>query len=62
MTEALLHVCRSCDLYTLSEVCPRCQKATRSPHPARYSPEDRYGAYRRALFADAARRSAMENP
>ncbi len=62
MTEALLHVCRSCDLYTLKESCPRCHLATRSPHPAGSSPEDRYGVYRRRLFADAARLNALETP
>jgi H/ACA ribonucleoprotein complex subunit 3 len=62
MTEALLKVCRSCDLYTLKESCPTCHQPTRSPHPARFSPEDRYGVYRRRLFADAALRGALENP
>ncbi|HYK92960.1 MAG TPA: RNA-protein complex protein Nop10 [Thermoplasmata archaeon] len=53
MTESILHVCRSCQKYTLSEVCPSCRGATRTPHPARFSPQDRWGRYRRALF-DAA--------
>ncbi|MCI4354528.1 MAG: RNA-protein complex protein Nop10 [Thermoplasmata archaeon] len=51
MSETLLHVCRSCDRYTLAETCPKCHGATRSPHPARFSPQDRYGAYRRRLYA-----------
>ncbi|MCI4348890.1 MAG: RNA-protein complex protein Nop10 [Thermoplasmata archaeon] len=54
MTEALLHVCRTCSRYTLAEVCPSCGGPTRSPHPPRYSPEDRWGKYRRALLARAA--------
>ncbi|HEU18659.1 MAG TPA: RNA-protein complex protein Nop10 [Deltaproteobacteria bacterium] len=36
--------------YTLSFFCPSCGRATRTAHPARFSPEDKYGAYRRRLF------------
>lgn len=53
MTEALLHVCRACDRYTLAEQCPVCGGPTRSPHPARFSPNDRWGVYRRRLLAEA---------
>ncbi|NYT06905.1 MAG: RNA-protein complex protein Nop10 [Methanomicrobiales archaeon] len=41
---------RRCPLdftYTLRDTCPVCGNATASPHPARFSPEDRYGRYRR---------------
>ncbi len=41
--------CRDCGRYTLRQVCPSCGAATDRPGPARYSPEDRYGSYRRAL-------------
>ncbi|MDD1716674.1 MAG: RNA-protein complex protein Nop10 [Methanoregulaceae archaeon] len=34
--------------YTLSSLCPLCGQPTRTAHPARFSPEDRYGSYRRA--------------
>jgi H/ACA ribonucleoprotein complex subunit 3 len=44
-----LRACRSCDRYTLKDRCPVCTLATISPHPMRYSPQDRYGAYRRRL-------------
>ncbi len=53
MTEALLHVCRACDRYTLRASCPSCGTATRTPHPARFDATDRYGAYRRKLLAVA---------
>ncbi|HEV2231391.1 MAG TPA: RNA-protein complex protein Nop10 [Thermoplasmata archaeon] len=53
MTETHLKVCRDCSRYTLRPTCPACGSATRSPHPARFSPEDRWAKYRRALFADA---------
>ncbi|MGA7924256.1 MAG: RNA-protein complex protein Nop10 [Thermoplasmata archaeon] len=51
MTESLLRVCRGCQRYTLKLTCPSCKGATRTPHPARFSPQDRYGAYRRLLMA-----------
>ncbi len=51
MSDALLHRCRSCLQYTLSDPCPACGGAVGTPHPARFSPQDRYGRYRRALFA-----------
>ncbi|MFA7562713.1 MAG: RNA-protein complex protein Nop10 [Methanoculleus sp.] len=35
-------------IYTLSNLCPVCDRPSRSAHPARFSPEDRYGIYRRA--------------
>ncbi|NLZ30056.1 MAG: RNA-protein complex protein Nop10 [Methanomicrobiales archaeon] len=35
--------------YTLCLVCPACGRPTRTAHPARFSPEDRYGRYRRAI-------------
>ncbi len=39
--------CRSCNIYTLKERCPRCGKETTSAHPPRFSPVDRWGKYRR---------------
>jgi len=50
MTDALLRVCRSCGRYTLRAACPECGAATRTPHPARFNPSDRYGKYRRMLL------------
>ena len=49
----MMRVCRNCATYTLRDTCPRCGSATVSPLPARYSPEDRYGKYRRALRREA---------
>jgi H/ACA ribonucleoprotein complex subunit 3 len=54
MTESLLRVCRSCARYSLRAKCPECGEPTRTPHPARFSPGDRYGKYRRML-TEAAR-------
>jgi len=41
--------CPSCGMYTLKDVCPDCGERTVSPIPPRFSPEDRYGRYRRQL-------------
>jgi len=49
--------CRACGRYTLSPTCPACGGPTARPGPARYSPEDRYGRYRRALKHAPARAS-----
>jgi len=35
--------------YTLGAACPKCGKATAQAGPAKYSPEDKYGIYRRKL-------------
>lgn len=37
----------ACTVYTLKENCPVCGSRTRSVHPMKFSPEDRYGKYRR---------------
>ena len=55
MTHHELWRCRDCRRYTFGEVCPACGAPTGNPHPARWSPEDRYARYRRALLAEAAR-------
>jgi H/ACA ribonucleoprotein complex subunit 3 len=44
-----LRRCPSCGDYSLKAVCPKCNVATGVPAPARFSPEDHYGAYRRRL-------------
>lgn len=46
---ARMLVCRACGRYALHAVCPECGAKTASPHPARFSPEDRFGKYRRRL-------------
>ncbi|MGI0128750.1 MAG: RNA-protein complex protein Nop10 [Thermoplasmata archaeon] len=57
MTESLLAVCRPCHRYTFRAKCPECGAVTRTPHPARFDPGDRYGKYRRML-TEAIRPSA----
>jgi len=51
MTESILRVCPGCGRYTFRAKCPECREVTRTPHPARFSPNDRYGKYRRLLLA-----------
>ena len=45
--------CPVCGDYTLEDACSRCGRNTERAGPARYSPEDRYGSYRRALKKQA---------
>jgi H/ACA ribonucleoprotein complex subunit 3 len=43
----LIRRCPDDYTYTLQDRCPVCGQPTATPHPASYSPEDRYGRYRR---------------
>jgi len=42
-----LKKCTRCGSYTMKERCPRCGGETRTAHPPKFSPEDKYGEYRR---------------
>lgn len=39
--------CKNCGIYTLKPVCPKCGKATVTIQLPKYSPEDKYGKWRR---------------
>ena len=39
--------CKDCKIYTMELKCPKCDKKTVGPAPAKYSPDDPYGVYRR---------------
>jgi H/ACA ribonucleoprotein complex subunit 3 len=39
--------CTACKIYTFKESCPKCGGKTTSPQPPKFSPQDRYGRYRR---------------
>jgi len=42
--------CSVCGEYTLSrDACPYCGGALRNPHPAKFSPDDKYSRFRLAL-------------
>lgn len=49
--------CKSCNVYTLKEKCSKCGGLTAMAIPPRYSPEDKYGDYRRKLKKMKARSS-----
>jgi len=44
--------CESCSQYTLKEICPLCGGHAVISKPARFSPDDPYGRYRRALASE----------
>ena len=46
---ATIRFCPACGCYTLQEACPVCAAKTILKKPARFSPQDHYGKYRRAL-------------
>ncbi|MDO5851827.1 MAG: RNA-protein complex protein Nop10 [Methanobacteriaceae archaeon] len=39
--------CKKCKQYTLKEKCPICGEKTGVIYPMKYSPQDKYGKYRR---------------
>ncbi|MFP4045518.1 MAG: RNA-protein complex protein Nop10 [Candidatus Aenigmatarchaeota archaeon] len=39
--------CKQCGRYTLKKRCQNCGSETVEPGPGKFSPEDRYGDYRR---------------
>lgn len=39
--------CKSCHIYTLKKECPNCKSPAITQKPAKYSPEDKWGKYRR---------------
>jgi H/ACA ribonucleoprotein complex subunit 3 len=41
--------CPECGGYTLKDTCVKCNVASGKVGPARYSPEDPYGRYRRLM-------------
>ena len=54
----LIRKCSLCGTYTLKQQCPKCNTATIYPHPAKYSPEDKYIGYR---IADRYTKSNVDN-
>lgn len=46
MTKHILF-CPVCKIYTMKESCPECNSKTIDNKPPKYSPEDKYGKYRR---------------
>ncbi len=51
-----LFKCHKCEEYTLNQKeCPKCGGSVSSPKPPKYSPQDKFGDYRRK-----AKRKAQE--
>ena len=48
MRSSILY-CKECNLFTLGPTCSSCNNKTLNPLPPKYSPEDKYGKYRRML-------------
>jgi len=44
-----IHKCAECAIYTLKDCCPRCGSPAYKALPPRFSPEDKYGKYRRMM-------------
>jgi H/ACA ribonucleoprotein complex subunit 3 len=43
-----LYKCTKCNKYTLNQkTCPKCGGIVSDPKPPKYSPQDKYGDYRR---------------
>lgn len=53
MAEMKMKKCVGCGGYTFKESCPGCSGPTASPHPAKFSPQDAYARYRRAMKREA---------
>jgi H/ACA ribonucleoprotein complex subunit 3 len=50
-----LYKCSKCGHYTLEQKkCPECGGTVSSPKPPKYSPQDKYGSYRRKAKRKAA--------
>ncbi|MEL9991424.1 MAG: RNA-protein complex protein Nop10 [Thermoproteus sp.] len=59
--KSLLRRCARCGAYTLKkDVCPKCGGPLEVPHPAKYSPEDRYQLYRVKMKVMAGRLPVKE--
>ena len=41
-----LRKCIKCKSYTLKNTCQECNEETKSVHPAKFSPDDKYLRYR----------------
>ncbi|MCD6458180.1 MAG: ribosome biogenesis protein [Thermofilum sp. ex4484_82] len=48
--KGILRMCKKCGKYTLKQdKCPYCGGPVRVPHPPKFSPEDKWGEYRRKI-------------
>jgi len=47
-----LRKCISCKKYTLKEICSNCGQRTILPYPPKYSPQDKFGKFRRVALKE----------
>lgn len=52
--------CEKCKDYALTDPCPRCGERAFERKPPKYSPEDKYGKYRRQ-FKEEAKQADSKN-
>ena len=58
----MIRKCSICMEYTLkTDKCPRCGGALRNPHPAKFSPDDKYSRFRLALQMEEAKREREQS-
>ena len=50
--QTLILQCKECKIYTMNNTCSECSLRTSNPLPPRFSPQDKYGKYRRMLRSD----------
>ena len=48
-----MNKCFSCKVYTFKESCPKCNQKTINPSPPNFSPQDKYGKYRREFIQNS---------
>ena len=59
----LLRKCAKCDRYTLNQkTCPTCGGPVKTPHPAKFSMDDRYLSYRLKMIRMAKEKQAKAAP
>jgi H/ACA ribonucleoprotein complex subunit 3 len=51
--KSMMMRCGACNRYTMEQECPVCKGPVERRAPARYSPQDRFGKYRRRLTEEA---------
>ena len=51
--------CRGCKNYTLKAKCPECGEGAINPSPPKYSPDDKYGKYRRQVKSEALKKEGL---
>ena len=61
--KGMIRKCASCGEYTMkADRCPKCGGAVKNPHPAKFSPDDKYSRYRLALKQEGEGSRTLEDP